>query len=60
MPDLLAPGPSVTCLSCGLVEHSSSGSDPLGPLRSFLVRHGDCLTGLDLSTYRGVAAVLRA
>ncbi len=51
---------AVTCVSCRVGAETPSEGDPVGPLRAFLVRHGDCLTALDLAAYRGLVTARRA
>jgi hypothetical protein len=51
---------SLGCVSCGtsLPPAGPALQDALPALRSFLVRHGGCVTSIDGETYRSIAAAL--
>ena len=51
-PDVFA----LSCLTCVLTERLApeDGADLVGGLRAFFIRHGDCVTSVDLASYRDV------
>ena len=50
-PDVFA----LSCMTCVLTERLApeDAADLVGGLRAFFIRHGDCVTSVDLTTYHG-------